>query len=64
MVGKFIPGSQAQRILMQADRPVLTMKAGGARFQGAHPAPARSADGSGAAARLLPQRSQPGNQRL
>ena len=30
-VGKFILGSHAQQILMQADRPVLAVKAGGAR---------------------------------
>ena len=31
-VGKFILGSHAQRILMQADRPVLAVKAEGAGF--------------------------------
>ncbi|MCU1516146.1 MAG: universal stress protein UspA [Pseudarthrobacter sp.] len=31
-VGKFILGSHAQRILMQADRPVLAVKADGANF--------------------------------
>ena len=31
-VGKFILGSHAQRILMQADRPVLAVKAHGAVF--------------------------------
>ena len=31
-VGKFILGSHAQRILMQADRPVLAVKPGGAHF--------------------------------
>ncbi len=31
-VGKFILGSHAQRILMQADRPVLAVKADGAVF--------------------------------
>jgi nucleotide-binding universal stress UspA family protein len=31
-VGKFILGSHAQRILMQADRPVLAVKSDGAHF--------------------------------
>ncbi|MGP0221982.1 MULTISPECIES: universal stress protein [unclassified Paenarthrobacter] len=31
-VGKFIMGSHAQRILMQADRPVLAVKAGTSAF--------------------------------
>ncbi|MEV7607659.1 universal stress protein [Paenarthrobacter sp. NPDC089322] len=31
-VGKFIMGSHAQRILMQADRPVLAVKAGASTF--------------------------------
>jgi nucleotide-binding universal stress UspA family protein len=31
-VGKFILGSHAQRILMQADRPVLAVKAGNSDF--------------------------------